>query len=236
MRRIVFDIETEPFGKGFKEADSVKTRTRHAPRMRLACAFDEYRGAYRYFGPADGHALIELLQSADEIVSFNGKQFDLLVLRRHYGLKGRIPLKGRHIDLCEILTAKATFRVSLDGAVRLNLGERKHTDGRKMEALADSDLRTACQSDVRQTYRLFLRYREGTLAAPLKTWGKWNSDVERSYSNAPRECPSCHALNCLEETDWDTDQMSDGQLADYLAGTYGSAECRRCSNVIDWGF
>jgi hypothetical protein len=69
-------------------------------------------------------------------VSFNGKNFDILVLRKHCGLKGQIPRKGTHIDLCEIMTAKAGFRVSLDLATKLNLGEGKHTDGRAMNALS----------------------------------------------------------------------------------------------------
>lgn len=236
MRRIVFDIETEPFSKDFKEAESARARAKFAPRMRLACAFDESSEAYRYFGPKGGRALSKLLQSADEVVSFNGKNFDLAVLRKHYGMKGRVPLKGKHIDLYEIMTTEAGFRVSLDAAVRLNLGERKHTDGRKMDALEPHDLRVACESDVRQTYQLFLRHRNGTLTIPAKTRGRWNSGEERSYSDAPHECTSCHALNCLEEVEWEMDQMSEGQLADYLAGVYGSAECRACGEVVDWGF
>lgn len=236
MKRIVFDIETEPFTEAFKKAESVRLRIKHAPRMRVACVFDESSSAYLYFGPQEAPALIRLLQSADEIVSFNGKHFDVLVLRRHFGLKGRVPRKGMHIDLCEEMSARAAFRVSLDAAVRLNLSERKHTDGRKMDALTIDELKVACRSDVCHTYRLFQRQVDGKLRVPERTWGKRSADSEKSYSDAPRECPSCHALNCLEEMEWDTDEMSDGQHSDYLAGMYGSAECRRCHDVIDWGF
>jgi len=143
MKRIVFDIETEPFTKAFKEAGSVRLRMKLCP--------DESRSAYHYCGPHGGRALIRLLQSADERVSFNGKHFDVLVLRRHYGLNGRVPSKGKHLDLHEVMTAKAGFRVSLDAAAMLNLGERKHTDGRDMDALNLDALKVACRSDVCQT-------------------------------------------------------------------------------------
>lgn len=235
MKRIVFDIETEAFTKEFKDADPVRARTRLAPRMRIACAFDESRSTYLYFGPRQGPALIRLLQSANEIVSFNGKHFDLLVLRRHCGLKGRVPRKGKHIDVCQEMSDRAGFRVSLDVAARLNLGERKRIDGRKMGALTVDELKIACRSDVYQTYRLFQRYVRGTLQVPEKPSRKWGGETEKSYSDAPRECPSCHAHNCLEEIDWETGEMTDGQLGDYLAGVYGSAECRRCGDLIDWG-
>jgi hypothetical protein len=236
VKRIVFDIETEPFTKAFQEAESIRARTKLAPQMRLACTFDESRAVYRYFGPREGRSLIKQLQSADEVISFNGNHFDILVLRRHYGLKGRVPHKGRHTDLCEIMSAGAEFRVSLDVAARLNLGEKKHTDGRKMNALRLDEIKLACQSDVCQTYRLFQRYISGTLQVPTKSWGRWDGQAEKSYSDAPRECPSCNAHDCLEEIDGETDEMSDGQLSDYLAGLYGSAECRKCGDVIDWGF
>jgi hypothetical protein len=236
VKRIVFDIETQPFTEAFKDAESIHLKTRLAPRMRLACAFDESRSTYRYFGPRGGRALARLLQSADELVSFNGKRFDVLILRRHCGLKGRAPLKGRQIDLCEITTAMAGFRVSLDAAAKLNLGERRHTYGRNMASLAFDELKVACRSDVCQTYRLFQRHINGTLEIPAREWEKLSVDSEELYSNTPHECPSCHALHCLEEVDWGTDEMTDGQHSDYLAGLYGSAICRNCGDEIDWGF
>jgi hypothetical protein len=157
------------------------------------------------------------------------------VLRRHYGLKGRVPSKGKHLDLHEVMTAKAGFRVSLDAAAMLNLGERKHTDGRDMAALNLDALKVACRSDVCQTYRLFKRHTSATLRIPARAWTNWSADSEKSHSDAPRECPCCHALDCLNEVEWDMGEMTDGQFADYLAGMHGSAECANCGEVIDWG-
>ncbi len=236
MKRIVFDIETEPFSEEFKDATTAKARTKHAPKMRVACTFAESCQEYRYFTPRNAAKFIRQLQSASEVVSFNGKCFDLLVLRRHYGLTGRVPSRGKHIDLHEIMSDAAGFKVSLDRAAQLNFSERKHTDGRKMNALTLDELKVACKSDVCHTYRLFQRHVDGTLLVPQRTWRKRGADSEKLHGGAPRECPSCHALNSLEEVEWDTNEMSDGQLSDYLAGMYGSAKCRKCGEVVDWGF
>jgi hypothetical protein len=235
MERIVFDIETEPFGVEFREAKSGKARAKWAPRIRVACTYSESSGKYRFWGSHEARSLIRVLQSADELVSFNGKNFDLPVLRRHGGLLGRTPRKGRHIDLCEIMTRRAGFRVSLDAAARANFGEKKHTAGRKMEMLNPKELQQACRSDVSQTYRLFQQYTVGNLAIPGKS-GSRNPE-EKSYSSLPNECSSCGAHDCLEEIgDWDTEVMTEGQLAGYFSGDYGTALCRKCGVVIDWGF
>jgi hypothetical protein len=44
--------------------------------------------------------LAKLLLAADEVISFNGLQFNELVLRKHCKLKGKLPSKGLHVDLC----------------------------------------------------------------------------------------------------------------------------------------
>ncbi|MGA9061549.1 MAG: ribonuclease H-like domain-containing protein [Terracidiphilus sp.] len=234
MKRIVFDIETEPFSEEFKDATTAKARTKHAPKMRVTCIFDESRQEYRYFTPRNAAKLIKLLQSAGEIVSFNGKCFDLLVLRRHYGLIGRVPRRGKHIDLHEIMSEKAGFKVSLDKAVRLNFGERKHTDGRKMEALTLAELKVACRSDVSQTHRLFHRFLAGGLQFPSRTRRAMNEEAAEP-DKIPTECPSCLAPNSLEPVECDTQQMSEGQLADNISGMWGTAVCRKCGEIALWG-
>lgn len=84
-KRVFFDIETEPFTDQFRYAGTAAIRLKHAPEMRLACAFDGVR--WVYFPPSEVAALITLLVRADEIITFNGLAFDELVLRRHHGLK-----------------------------------------------------------------------------------------------------------------------------------------------------
>ena len=123
--------------------------------MRVPCVYDEQSDDYSFFDATKGTQLVKRLQDADEVVSFNGKQFDLLVLRRHFGLRGRLPKRGKHVDIYEIMTTQADFRVSLDSAVKENLKENKHTSGKSMKDLDFEKLKDACRSDVEQTYRLW---------------------------------------------------------------------------------
>lgn len=236
VKQIVFDIETEPFTSNFQKAMTMRTKRKHAPQMRVACAFDVYRKEYTFYTPRQSPALVRLLLTADEIISFNGKNFDLVVLERHCGLTGRVPRKGKHIDLCEKISERAGFRVSLDLAVRLNFGERKNTCGREMATKSLKNVKVACQSDVSQTHRLYERHVNGTLVIPWKDENRWNGGDEYSYTNVPRECPWCLGKDCLEEISWDLDDMTDGQLSNYLQGMYGSAECQICRRIVDFGF
>lgn len=127
MKRIVLDIETLPFSADFKDAPNIKAKIRYAPQMRVACVFDESRRKYSFYTEDEHAKLVKIVVAADEVVTFNGKMFDIPVLRRHYGLTGRV----RHCDIHEIMSARAGFRVSLDRAVGVNFGENKHTDGRR---------------------------------------------------------------------------------------------------------
>lgn len=236
MNRVVFDIETEPFSEQFRKATSTDERIALAPRMRVGCVYFEARRRYQFFDPRKADGLINVLLGAGEIISFNGKNFDLLVLRRHYGLGSRVPRKGKHVDLCEVLSKQVGFNVGLDRLARMNIGEGKHTDGRKMANLNEAELRKACQSDVRQTYRLWKLYERKELQLP-----KRYEPVESRIDNLggpgtlmPRTCPNCGSKN-VEFVEWDTEQMSDGQAADYGTGFYGEIYCTKCKTYFEFG-
>ena len=51
----------------------------------------------------------------------------------------------------------------------------------------------------------------------------------------PQLCPRCHSMNTLILIEYDTEQMSEGQLADYLAGVSGTALCDACEFEFDFG-
>jgi hypothetical protein len=239
MKRVVFDIETEPFTEDFRNAESRAEKRKHAPKLRLACVFIQTTRKYRYFVPDTAPELIALLQGAKEVVSFNGKDFDVLVLQRHYKLKGSIPKKGTHVDLHKIVSKQAGFRVSLNQMAKLNLGEKKHTDGRKMNLLTLNELKIACRSDVSQTYRLWKLYEAEKLRVPYKRYQPSSSSSFQEMGpgdHMPDQCPNCGAVQSLEFLPWETEDMSDGQLADYEAGFYGSAFCRHCKMTIEFGY
>ena len=51
----------------------------------------------------------------------------------------------------------------------------------------------------------------------------------------PDLCPHCHAANTLIVIEYDMDEMSEGQLADYLAGVSGTVLCEACAFEFDYG-
>jgi hypothetical protein len=231
LKRVCFDIETELFNDIFRRADTAAIRLKHAPKMRVACAFDGVR--WRYFLPSEAAALVKLLASADEIITFNGLAFDELVLRRHHGLKGKLPLKGKHVDLCAIIHETKRRRVSLHRLAELNLGEPKHTKGRSMANLDIEGLKIACRSDVWQTYRLWHMWCNGGLKIP-EPREREDWIVVGPGHHIPALCPRCHAVNTLILIEYDMDEMSEGQQADYLAGVSGTAVCDACEHEFDW--
>jgi hypothetical protein len=238
IRRVFFDVETEVFTDDFGHARNSSTRIIHAPKMRVACAFDGIE--WRYFLPSEAVQLIALLRSADEIVTLNGKAFDELILRKHHGLTGGFPAKGKHVDLCAIIFEKEGHGVSLHRLAQLNLGERKHTKGRSVANLNIDELKEACRSDVWQTYRLWELWRKGRLRIP-EARPSVRRDRDDMFDvglghHMPELCPRCHSINTLIFIEYDTTEMSEGQLADYLAGVSGTALCDACEFEFDFGF
>ena len=240
-KRLVFDIETQPFSELFRDAKTDGDRRLHAPKLRVACVYDEAANAYQYYTVRNAQKLVEDLLSADEVISFNGKQFDLLVLQRHYGLRPDqvVPSRGKHVDIHEVMTAEAGFRVSLHKAVQANFGERKHTTGRAMTELSLEQLKEACRSDVSQTYRLWQAHVRKKLCMPSRGTGRFVAGFEDDAgvgpgAHMPAMCPECRDVGCLVFEEADTDDMTEGQFADYAAGVWGFAVCETCGNAIFW--
>jgi len=234
VMRLCFDVETELFSDQFRHAGTKAIRLTHAPKMRLACVYDGV--TWMYFLPGEAPALIKLLSRADEIITFNGLAFDELVLRRHHGLK---VLKGKHIDLCAIIHEGERRRVSLHRLAELNLGEPKHTQGRSIAKLDIEGLKAACRSDVWQTYRLWEIWRKGDLKIP-RPQGRLRMEQDDWIEvgpghHMPELCPRCHAANTLILIEYDMDELSEGQQADYLSGVSGTAFCDACEHEFDWG-
>jgi hypothetical protein len=176
--------------------------------MRIACAFDET--TWHFFLGSELDKLLKLLLAADEVISFNGLQFDELVLRKHCKLKGKLPSKGLHVDLCHEISL-THHSVSLHRLSLLNLNEGKHTAGRSMAALDVEALKLACKSDVWQTYRLWDLWRKETINVPAPRAIKDDEDFVGPGHHMPALCPSCHSANSLELIDEDPEDMSEGK-------------------------
>lgn len=237
--RLVLDIETELINENFRAAATAAGRLRHAPKPRLACVYVEHLRRYRFFHHGQFKELLQLLRRAKEIITFNGKQFDFLVIRKHLGMKRDVFKRARNTDVFEILHKKAGFRVSLDAAARHNLNESKKYKGIELATAPPTTVKDGCRSDVRQTYRLWKLYQSGKLKAPPRWSRRSFRVIDDDYHDTvgqfkPDRCPKCDAKGTLELIELDMEQMSDGQMAEYLAGTWGDAICRKCKEIIPW--
>lgn len=239
MKTVCFDLETELFGDAFRRATDNATRLRLAPRMRVGCVYDGI--GWHDFLPEQAADLVALLQGADRVVSFNGLAFDELVLRRHHGLKGRFPRKGKHLDLYAELDREGRG-ASLDRLARANLGEGKLVHGRSMADLDIAALTAACRSDVWQTWRLWELWTKGALKS-ASGFPRRRPEAPDPFDvgpghHAPQTCPHCGDVGSLElvEMDPDDEDMSEGQASDYEAGLWGVSICATCHHELDWGF
>jgi hypothetical protein len=233
-KRIWFDIETEQFTDEFRHADSAG-RLLCAPAMRIACTFDGKQ--WRDFLPGDAPKLIALLRSAEEIISFNGLEFDEIILRAHHKLTGPLPSKGRHVDLKHEIHKRTGKHINLNDLAKLNLGQGKHTQGRSMTSLDLPALTEACRSDVLQTYVLWQLWRDGKLAIPEQ---RTREPADDGLDPGPGHhmvnvCSECGSRATLVEVEADTSEMSEGEEADYMAGVWGYAFCRACGFQVTWG-
>ena len=51
----------------------------------------------------------------------------------------------------------------------------------------------------------------------------------------PDLCPNCHDVGSVVFVDWDDeDDLTEGQFAEYEAGTQGSAHCESCGFLFNW--
>jgi hypothetical protein len=80
MRRVFFDLETEPFSEAVKDAITGKNVLCMSPKLRIGRAYLQDKDEYCFLRPEDTEQLVSLLRGADEVVSLNGKRFDLVVL------------------------------------------------------------------------------------------------------------------------------------------------------------
>lgn len=107
MKRLCFDTESNYFmrpgtGVGTPEAHREHWRGRNL-RFDCGVVFDEETGHYHEFGNNRAFELLELLASADELITHSGLRVDLIVLDHACGEDRVAPLwQIEHHDLMEI--------------------------------------------------------------------------------------------------------------------------------------
>jgi hypothetical protein len=233
--RLVLDIETELISDDFRLAKNYKTRLRLAPRPRLACVYNMEKKKYLFFTPVSFVELHKLLKSAREIITYNGERFDFLVLQKALKVSRKNLFKGKSSDLFPIVEKKAGFRVNLNSLAILNLGEEKKIKGKVLGVAPLKILKIGCKSDVRQTRLLWEQHLDKTLEVPRRRPSREDEfDYDPMGQFMPSACPKCRKKGTLLFVEDNQEQMTDGQLAEYLAGTWGSAICTACNHNFSW--
>ena len=234
---VVYDIETELIDiKNFNNQNSFESRANHAPKIRAMVIYSSLTNEYSSYTLEDIRNGITLLLNAKTIVSYNGEHFDEPVLAKA-GLidKPFSEYSIQTIDLLHELEKIHGFKASLDALVKLNLGEKKHTKGRKLTEIVGDELIEACKSDVRQTKRLYELYLKdiSSIKYPNKRQRRYRydyDDVSGPFDHLSRGCKECGSSygDFVEE---DIEEMTEGQMAEYMAGTWGEWYCFDCFHL-----
>jgi DEAD/DEAH box helicase domain-containing protein len=177
MNQVFFDLETQNLFQDVGGRENIE-------KLRVACAvtWSTLRQDFKVYWEKDIPALIEELKSATNIIGFNLRGFDYLVLQP-YSPETRfasLPTLDMLLDLQKLLG----FRVSLDSIAGSTLGAAKSADGtQSVEWFRAGELDKVaeyCKADVEITRRIYefgrdhghIFYRS-KLGSKLKVEIKW---------------------------------------------------------------
>lgn len=148
---LVFDVETRRSAQevgGWHKADQMG--------VSIAVAYDSHEDAYFVYRQEELGDLFERMKAAELVIGFNSLRFDYAVLSPFADFNLReLP----SLDILQRISAKLSYRVSLD-----NLGQATFDTGKSADGLQAlewwkegriEDIRKYCQADVDLTLRLY---------------------------------------------------------------------------------
>ncbi|MEK9159053.1 MAG: ribonuclease H-like domain-containing protein [Patescibacteria group bacterium] len=147
---IVIDIETQnifaPGGQG---------RTGDL-KVSIACIYDYKTGQFSSFKENELNKLWPILESAERIIGYNSRYFDLPVLNNYYG--GDLS-KLPQLDMLEEVKKSLGFRLKLDDLAKATLGISKSANGlQAVEWFKTGEfdkIEKYCLQDVKVTRELY---------------------------------------------------------------------------------
>jgi len=156
--KVVLDLETQ------KSFDEVGGRKMHLLRVSVVGIYSYFNNKYITFEEKEIPGLEKILKSADLIIGFNIKRFDLPVLEPYLS----IPIYSLPaLDIMEEIVRVTGHRVSLNSVAQATLGEVKSGSG--LEAVRFfregkmEKLKRYCLDDVRITKEIYeygLKYKK----------------------------------------------------------------------------
>jgi DEAD/DEAH box helicase domain-containing protein len=196
---LVLDVETQ---KSFKEVGKSKAMSLSKLKVSVVCMYDFLTDAYASYEEKDISKFEQRLQTADLLVGFNIRRFDMQVLQPYlFKTVDQFPV----LDLLDDIEKARGHRASLDSVARATLKEGKSGDG--VEALAlfkegrMEELKKYCMDDVRLTKNVYeYGYREGkiyfTSTWDFKTyeipvdWKRMTAEFLQKKNAAPTDFPT----------------------------------------------
>lgn len=151
MRKIVLDLETQ------KSFDEVGGRSKHHLLKVSVCGVYDYQsGEYAIYEERDLPRLAGKLQSADQVIGFNIKNFDFVVLQPYLNFDlSQIPA----FDILESIEKSIGHRVSLESVAQGTLGSGKSGNGLEAVLYYRSGrldlLKKYCLDDVKVTKNIY---------------------------------------------------------------------------------
>jgi len=182
---IVLDLETQ------KTFDEVGRQNLHKLRVSVVGIYDFQDDQYRAYEESEIPELEARLKSADLIVGFNIRRFDMQVLAPYlFGSVETYPV----LDLMEEIEKVRGHRVSLQSVAQGTLDDAK--SGQGLDAITlfrqgkMDELKKYCLTDVRITKDIYLYGREHNTVSFISTrdWKKYEVQVDwRDADKAKKE-------------------------------------------------
>lgn len=151
LKKIVLDLETQ---KSFQEVGG--RGKNHLLKVSVACIYDYSTDKYQDFEEYELPKLAPILQTADQIIGYNIKDFDFEVLQPYLNFKlSEIP----YLDLLEEIEKVLQHRVKLELVAQGTIGSGKSGSG--LEALLFYKngrmdlLKKYCLDDVKITKQIY---------------------------------------------------------------------------------
>ena len=150
---LVLDVETQ---KSFKEIGKSKAMSLSKLKISVVCMYDYLTGGYTSYEEKDMARFEKRLQTADLIVGFNIRRFDMAVLQPYlFKTVDQFPV----LDLLDDIEKARGHRASLDSVARATVKEGKSGDGAEALVLFKEgrmeELTKYCMDDVRLTKNVY---------------------------------------------------------------------------------
>ncbi|HNX68712.1 MAG TPA: ribonuclease H-like domain-containing protein [Candidatus Omnitrophota bacterium] len=182
---LVLDIETQ---KSFKEIGKSKADSLSKLKISVVGVYDYLTDQYRAYEEREIAELDKRLQTADMIIGFNIRRFDMPVLQPYvFKTVDQFPV----LDLLDEIERVRGHRASLDSVARATLKEGKSGDGAEALVLFKEgrleELKKYCLDDVRLTKGVYdYGCREGKIFF-TSTWDFKTYEIPVNWKQATED-------------------------------------------------